>query len=167
MAVVPSLPPPGAQHQRAADEVLPKHRSWLVTQWVAKGQIANNPAISIRTAATTASPEAWAAGHRAALPGARRLGISGIILGSSFSGTPPLPPAWAGCSLGQAAAKVIIQFDSASRAEIDGSGRFLIPGEEHRHCAVRNCRVEGGYARPVIRGWCARSCQRWEVDGAT
>lgn len=44
---------------------------WLVTRAAATGDLASNSAIGIRTAATTASEEAWRRGHHAALPATR------------------------------------------------------------------------------------------------
>lgn len=54
---------------------------WGLTRMAAAGGLGNNAAAGIRTAATTASPQAWAAGHRAALPWARRLGIFSLVWG--------------------------------------------------------------------------------------
>ncbi|QFG67995.1 SdpI family protein [Ornithinimicrobium pratense] len=55
---------------------------WGVTRMAADGGLQRNQAAGIRTAATKASPEAWRAGHRAALPWARRLGIFGLVGGA-------------------------------------------------------------------------------------
>lgn len=54
---------------------------WGVTRMAADGEMGANPVAGIRTAATTASPEAWVAGHRAALPWARWLGVLGLVGG--------------------------------------------------------------------------------------
>ena len=47
---------------------------WMVTAMAAHSDLSSNPAAGIRTADTTRSPQAWRAGHRAALPWARGLG---------------------------------------------------------------------------------------------
>lgn len=64
---------------------------WVLTRWAASEQLGNNSAAGIRTSATTASSEAWTAGHRAALPWARRIGVFGIIMGVTLAATALLP----------------------------------------------------------------------------
>lgn len=54
---------------------------WTVTAWGARGELAAGHSVGIRTRATTASNQAWRAGHEAALPWARRTGIGGMVLG--------------------------------------------------------------------------------------
>lgn len=66
---------------------------WVLTRWSASEQLGSNPVAGIRTAATTASSEAWTAGHRAALPWARRIGVFGMILGVALVATAFLPVA--------------------------------------------------------------------------
>lgn len=64
---------------------------WVLVRWAAEGQLENNPVAGIRTSATTASPEAWVAAHRAALPWARGLGVFGIVVGLLLVATAFLP----------------------------------------------------------------------------
>lgn len=64
---------------------------WVLTRWAASEQLSSNPAAGIRTAATTASSQAWTAAHRAALPWARRIGVFGIVLGVCLVATAFLP----------------------------------------------------------------------------
>jgi hypothetical protein len=64
---------------------------WVLTTQAAREKLDNNPVAGIRTAATMASAEAWTAGHRAALPWARRLGIFGVLVGLLLAITTFLP----------------------------------------------------------------------------
>lgn len=64
---------------------------WALTTQAADGKLDSNPVAGIRTAATMTSPEAWTAGHRAALPWARRLGIFGVLAGLLLLATTFLP----------------------------------------------------------------------------
>lgn len=54
---------------------------WWVTESAAHGKIGKNSAVGIRTSSTMASDGAWEAGHLAALPLARKMGVAGAVLG--------------------------------------------------------------------------------------
>jgi len=54
---------------------------WLITLTAARGRLGANGAIGIRTPATQRSEEAWAAGHRAALPLVGWGGLAVVVVG--------------------------------------------------------------------------------------
>lgn len=57
---------------------------WWVTRKGADGSVGPNAAVGIRIPSTMASTQAWVAGHRAALPAARRLAIVSALLAAAM-----------------------------------------------------------------------------------
>lgn len=57
---------------------------WGLTAAAADGRLKRNPFAGIRTAATGASDAAWVAGHRAALPTARSIGLMSLVFGAAM-----------------------------------------------------------------------------------
>ncbi|MDO5628902.1 MAG: SdpI family protein [Mobilicoccus sp.] len=63
---------------------------WFTTAANAKEGAQPSSFAGIRTARTTASPKAWVAGHRAALPAARRLSLFSAVMAVVLVLTPAL-----------------------------------------------------------------------------
>ncbi len=55
--------------------------AWLMVRSAGQGGIEMNGLVGIRTRATRASPEAWRAGHAAALPWTTRAALVGVGIG--------------------------------------------------------------------------------------
>lgn len=108
---------------------------WFTTSANAQEGARPGAFAGIRTPRTTASPEAWVAGHRAALPAARRLSMFAAVMGvvlvlSPFlggEGDGPNAATWAAFILGflgiSIGAFVLASIAGRGAEEVDGRGK--------------------------------------------